>query len=104
MTKCSACGQYHAAQDWREDEFKDLAAELAEANDNASKIAVEAIHAAALLKSKEDELAEAKKERDALKALLAEWLDGMYQGPDFLRRVKIAVHGTLAEIVRGAKE
>lgn len=30
MTTCKTCGQYHAAQFWREEEFADLAAELAE--------------------------------------------------------------------------
>jgi hypothetical protein len=33
--------------------------------------------------------------RDELRALWAEWLDGMYDGPDLLRRVKLAVHGPL---------
>ena len=34
-------------------------------------------------------------ERDALRALWKEWLDGMYDNADLLRRVKLAVHGPL---------
>lgn len=34
-------------------------------------------------------------ERDELRALWLEWLDGMYDGRDLLRRVKLAVHGPL---------
>lgn len=44
------------------------------------------------------ELDRAEQENARLRGLLAEWLDGMYDGPDFLRRVKIAVYGTLSEI------
>jgi hypothetical protein len=29
----------------------------------------------------------------ALRALLVEWEDGMYDGQDFLRRVRLALHG-----------
>lgn len=34
-------------------------------------------------------------ERDELRALWVEWLDGMYDGKDLLRRVRLAVHGPL---------
>ncbi len=34
----------------------------------------------------------AKSERAQFRALLAEWEDGMYDGPDFLRRVRLALH------------
>lgn len=36
-------------------------------------------------------------ERDALRALLVEWEDGMYHGHDFLRRVRLAIHGPLSK-------
>lgn len=32
---------------------------------------------------------------DTLRALWLEWLDGMYEGPALLRRVRLAVHGPL---------
>jgi hypothetical protein len=32
------------------------------------------------------------RERDKLRALLVEWLDGEYDYKDFLRRVKLAAH------------
>lgn len=32
---------------------------------------------------------------DTLRALWLEWLDGVYDGKDLLRRVKLAVHGPL---------
>jgi hypothetical protein len=34
---------------------------------------------------------------EVLRALWLEWLDGMYDGPDLLRRVRLAVHGPLAK-------
>lgn len=34
-------------------------------------------------------------ERDTLRALWLEWLEGTYDGRDLLRRVKLAVHGPL---------
>lgn len=34
-------------------------------------------------------------QRDELRALWVEWLDGMYDGRDLLRRVRLAVHGPL---------
>jgi hypothetical protein len=37
----------------------------------------------------------AEKKRDELRALWLEWLDGMYDSADLLRRVKLAVHGPL---------
>jgi hypothetical protein len=33
--------------------------------------------------------------RDELRALWLEWLEGVYDGKDLLRRVKLAVHGPL---------
>ena len=38
---------------------------------------------------------EAIDRRDELRALWIEWLDGLYDGPDLLRRVRLAVHGSL---------
>jgi len=32
-------------------------------------------------------------ERDTMRALLAEWDKGMYDGRDFLRRVRLVLHG-----------
>ena len=32
-------------------------------------------------------------ERDTMRALLAEWHDGMYDSRDFLRRVRLVLHG-----------
>jgi hypothetical protein len=40
-------------------------------------------------------LGQLERERDELRALWLEWLDGMYDGRDLLRRVKLAVHGPL---------
>jgi hypothetical protein len=34
-------------------------------------------------------------QRDTLRALWLEWLEGTYDGRDLLRRVKLAVHGPL---------
>jgi hypothetical protein len=42
-----------------------------------------------------DRAVAAEKTRDALRALWLEWLDGLYDGPDLLRRVRLAVHGPL---------
>lgn len=40
-------------------------------------------------------LGQLERERDELRALWLEWLEGMYDGMDLLRRVKLAVHGPL---------
>ena len=32
-------------------------------------------------------------ERDTMRSLLAEWDDGMYDGKEFLRRVRLVLHG-----------
>ena len=36
---------------------------------------------------------------EKLRALLAEWEGGMYDGPDYLRRVRLALHGTGLAVV-----
>jgi hypothetical protein len=36
-----------------------------------------------------------ERERDELRGLWLEWLEGLYDGKDLLRRVRLAVHGPL---------
>jgi hypothetical protein len=62
-------------------------------NDLDPELSDDAISALKALSAK---LARLEAERDTVRELWLEWLEGVYDGPDLLRRVRLAVHGPLA--------